>query len=94
MEDFIFEKIEKKKPQRLSNIEHLGLDMIEAGKDKLFSSSKENFLTNHSKGGDFGCDGAYGAALIKTGQTEQKLGQIERDFIANAGISFIQPLRK
>lgn len=31
VEDFIFEKIEKKKPQRLSNIEHLGLDMIEAG---------------------------------------------------------------
>lgn len=31
VEDFIFEKIEKKKPQRLSNIEYLGLDMIEAG---------------------------------------------------------------
>jgi endophilin-B1 len=49
VEDFIFEKIEKKKPQRLSNIEHLGLDMLEAG-------------------GSFGPDGAYGMALIKTGQ--------------------------
>lgn len=48
VEDFIFEKIEKKKPQRLSNIEHLGLDMLEAG-------------------GSFGPDGAYGMALIKTG---------------------------
>lgn len=75
VEDFIFEKIEKKKPQRLSNIEHLGLDMIEAG-------------------GEFGPDGNYGAALIKTGQTEQKLGQVERDFIANTGMCFIQPLRK
>lgn len=28
-EDFIFEKIEKKKPTRLSNIEYMGLDMIE-----------------------------------------------------------------
>ncbi|XP_031627390.1 endophilin-B1-like isoform X2 [Contarinia nasturtii] len=28
-EDFIFEKIEKKKPTRLSNLEYLGLDMIE-----------------------------------------------------------------
>lgn len=28
-EDFIFEKIEKKKPVRLSNLEYLGLDMIE-----------------------------------------------------------------
>lgn len=29
VEDFIFEKIEKKKPTRLSNLEYLGLDMIE-----------------------------------------------------------------
>lgn len=28
-EDYIFEKIEKKKPTRLSNSEYLGLDMIE-----------------------------------------------------------------
>ncbi|XP_049544130.1 endophilin-B1 isoform X4 [Anopheles darlingi] len=31
VEDFIFEKIEKQKPKRLSNLEYLGLDMIEAG---------------------------------------------------------------
>ncbi|XP_052891988.1 endophilin-B2 isoform X2 [Anopheles moucheti] len=31
MEDFIFEKIEKQKPKRLSNLEYLGLDMIEGG---------------------------------------------------------------
>lgn len=30
-EDFIFEKIEKKKPTRLSNSEYMGLDMIEVG---------------------------------------------------------------
>lgn len=29
VEDYIFEKIEKKKPNRLSNLEYLGLDMIE-----------------------------------------------------------------
>ena len=29
VEDFIYEKIEKKKPNRLSNLEYLGLDMIE-----------------------------------------------------------------
>ncbi|KMY95066.1 endophilin-B1 isoform X3 [Drosophila simulans] len=33
VEDFIFEKIEKSKPKRLSNLEHLALDMIEAGGD-------------------------------------------------------------
>lgn len=31
IEDFIYEKIEKKRPSRLSNLEYLGLDMIEAG---------------------------------------------------------------
>ncbi|XP_067627734.1 endophilin-B1 isoform X2 [Eurosta solidaginis] len=33
IEEFIFDKIEKTKPQRLSNLEHLALDMIEAGGD-------------------------------------------------------------
>ncbi|XP_016975183.1 endophilin-B1 isoform X2 [Drosophila rhopaloa] len=33
VEDFIFDKIEKSKPKRLSNLEHLALDMIEAGGD-------------------------------------------------------------
>jgi endophilin-B len=31
IEDFIYHKIEKKRPSRLSNLEYLGLDMIEAG---------------------------------------------------------------
>lgn len=29
VEDIIFDKIEKKRPQRLSNLEYLGSDMIE-----------------------------------------------------------------
>lgn len=33
VEDFLFDKIEKKKPNRLSNLEYLGIDMIEAGND-------------------------------------------------------------
>lgn len=75
VEDFIYERIEKKRPARLSNIEYLGLDMIEAGNE-------------------FGPGTAYGTALIKVGQYEQKLGQAERDFIGSAGICFTQPLRK
>lgn len=35
-----------------------------------------------------------GSALIKVGQCEQKLGQIERDFIGIAANCYIQPLRK
>lgn len=75
VEDFIFEKIDKQKPTRLSNMEYLGLDMIEAG-------------------GEFGQDGPYGKALIKTGQAEQKLGHIERDFINASATCFTQPLRR
>lgn len=75
IEDFIYDKIEKKRPSRLSNLEYLGLDMIESGNE-------------------FGPGTAYGTALIKVGQYEQKLGQTERDFIGSAGICFTQPLRK
>ncbi|XP_049822807.1 endophilin-B1 isoform X2 [Aethina tumida] len=75
IEDYIYEKIEKKRPSRLSNLEYLGLDMIEAGSV-------------------YGPGTAYGSALIKVGQWEQKLGQNERDFIGSAGMCFTQPLRK
>jgi len=75
VEDFIFEKIDKQRPARLSNLEYLGLDMIEAG-------------------GEFGQDGPYGKALIKSGQAQQKLGQTEREFINAAASCFMQPLKK
>ncbi|KAL6259781.1 endophilin-B1 isoform X2 [Pogonomyrmex barbatus] len=75
IEDFFYEKIDKKKPNRLSNLEYVGTDMIEAGND-------------------FGPGIAYGSALIKVGQCQQKLGQIERDFIGTAANCYIQPLRK
>ncbi|XP_074025273.1 SH3 domain containing GRB2 like, endophilin-B isoform X1 [Leptinotarsa decemlineata] len=75
IEDFVYEKIEKQRPARLSNLEYLGVDMVEAG----------NAL---------GPGTAYGSALIKVGQWEQKLGQNERDFIGSAGMCFTQPLRR
>ncbi|KAF6214214.1 hypothetical protein GE061_008953 [Apolygus lucorum] len=75
VEDFVFEKIEKKKPNRLSNLEYLGQDMIDAGND-------------------YGPGTPYGAALLKVGQTEQKLGRVEREFITNANTCFLTPLRK
>ncbi|XP_039302228.1 endophilin-B1 isoform X4 [Solenopsis invicta] len=75
IEDFFFEKIDKRRPNRLSNLEYVGTDMIEAGND-------------------FGPGIAYGSALIKVGQCQQRLGQIERDFIGTAANCYIQPLRK
>lgn len=36
----------------------------------------------------------YGSALIKCGQTQLKMGQIEREFAAKADRDFIRPLKK
>ncbi|KAK7071806.1 Endophilin-B1, partial [Halocaridina rubra] len=33
VEDMLFEKIEKRRPNRLSNLEYLGLDMVQAGNE-------------------------------------------------------------
>lgn len=46
MEDYLFEKIDKKKPNRLSNLEWLGQDMISAG--NVFGPSTS--YGNHSIG--------------------------------------------
>lgn len=75
VEDFLFDKIDKKRPNRLSNLEYLGLDMIDAGNE-------------------YGPGTAYGSALLKVGQCEQKLGTTQRDFIAAANHSMIVPFRK
>lgn len=96
-EDFIFEKIEKKKPTRLSNIEYMGLDMIEVLFRfyccAIFHKQFVCFLLSQA-GGEFGQDGPYGSALLKVGQAEQKIGQCEREFISSADLCFVQPLRK
>lgn len=52
------------------------------------------FVLLWQAGGEFGQEGQYGSALIKVGQTEQKLGQTERDFTNSAENCFIQPLRR
>lgn len=36
----------------------------------------------------------YGSALIKCGQTQLKVGQIEREFASKADTDFIKPLKK
>lgn len=36
----------------------------------------------------------YGSALIKCGQTQLKIGQIEREFAAKADNDFIKPFKK
>lgn len=36
----------------------------------------------------------YGSALIKCGQTQLKLGQVEREYASKADRDFIRPLKK
>jgi len=74
MEDFVWDKLDKKKRERATNHDILGQYMIDAGNE-------------------FGPGTSYGNALIKVGQTQQRMGQAERDFIESAGNSFIQPLK-
>ena len=59
---------------RLTNLEYLGTDMIEAGNE-------------------FGAGSPYGSALIRVGQTEQALGEIEKDYIKSSHSSFCGPLQ-
>lgn len=75
VEDFLFEKLDRKPRDRLSNLELLGMDLIEAGND-------------------FGAGTPYGSSLIKVGHAQQKLGNVEREFVQKSAQNFIQPLRK
>jgi len=63
------------KNERLTNLEYLGNDMIEAGNE-------------------FGAATPYGSALIRVGQTEQKLGMIEKDYIRGMNEGLISPLQR
>jgi endophilin-B len=44
-------------------------------------------------GNDFGPGTSYGSALVKCGQTQQKLGQAKRDFIQATTNNFLQQLK-
>jgi len=63
------------KNERLTNLEYLGNDMIEAGNE-------------------FGSTTPYGSALIRVGQTEKKLGIIEKEFIRSGNEGMIAPLQR
>ena len=45
-------------------------------------------------GVEFGSGTVYGNALIKVGQTQQKLGKSEKEFVSSAYKGFAQPLKK
>jgi len=63
------------KNERLTNLEYLGNDMIEAGNE-------------------FGTGTPYGTSLIRVGQTEQKLGLLEKDYIRSGNEGLIAPLQR
>jgi len=63
------------KNERMSNLEYLGSDMIEAGNE-------------------FGTTSPYGAALIRVGQTEKKLGLLEKEYIRAGNEGMVSPLTR
>lgn len=95
LEDFVYEKIEKQRPSRLSNLEYLGTLHYNPSQNQLYNQYHcYKGLDMVEAGTCLGPGTPYGTALIKVGQWEQKLGQTERDFVGSAGMCFTQPLKK
>ncbi|XP_051866659.1 endophilin-B1-like isoform X2 [Pristis pectinata] len=74
IEEFVYEKLDRKAPSRINNFEQLGQYMLDAGND-------------------FGPGTAYGSALIKCGETENRIGAAERELIHTSAVNFLTPLR-
>ena len=96
VEDFLMDKIDRRRAMRLSNLDYLGVDMVEAGNDlgpgtlygMLFydtgwQSETMNYLSTTT-----------GSTLLKVGLSQQKLGTLERDFASSASQAFGDPLKK
>ncbi|XP_055533555.1 endophilin-B1 isoform X4 [Wyeomyia smithii] len=81
-------------PNPANRVEDFIFERMEKAKPKRLGNLEYLGLDMIEGGGEFGQDGAYGSALIKVGQAQQKLGSCERDFIGSAGMCFIQPLKK
>lgn len=74
IEEFVYEKLDRKVPSRINNSEQLGQYMLDAGNE-------------------FGPGTAYGSALIKCGENENRIGAAERELIHTAAVNFLSPLR-
>ncbi|XP_069795208.1 endophilin-B1-like isoform X7 [Narcine bancroftii] len=74
IEEFVYEKLDRKAPSRINNFEQLAQYMLDAGND-------------------FGPGTAYGSALIKCGETENRIGAAERELIHTSAVNFLAPLR-
>ncbi|XP_013400161.1 endophilin-B1 isoform X2 [Lingula anatina] len=74
VEDFLYDKLDRKKRERQNNLERLGQFMVDAGND-------------------FGPGTSYGNSLVKCGQTQQRLGQAEKDFVSTSANNFLTPLK-
>ncbi|XP_078264303.1 endophilin-B1-like isoform X3 [Rhinoraja longicauda] len=74
IEEFVYEKLDRRAPSRINNSEQLGQYMLDAGND-------------------FGPGTAYGSALIKCGENENRIGAAEKELIHTAAVNFLSPLR-
>lgn len=83
--------------KRQTNLEYMGQDMIEAGNEfgagtpygKKLNRTKINTAKSH-----FVYDSKTGSALIRVGQTEQALGEIEHEYIRGGHESMMGPLQR
>ncbi|GAU97768.1 hypothetical protein RvY_09006-2 [Ramazzottius varieornatus] len=75
MEEFMYEKLEKRLRQRATPMTELASTLKEAGND-------------------FGPQTPYGSALIRVGDYEHRLAQVELEFVSNTADNFLTPLRR
>jgi len=78
MEDFMYEKVDGKKKERLSPADDLSKNLKEASLALAADSS---------------CNSSYAAAMQKFGEAEESLGQAERIFVQSSFSAILEPLK-
>jgi len=85
-------------PNPAARAETLFFDNVPVDKIGIKNERLTNFeyLGNDmiEAGNEFGVGTAYGSALIRVGQTQQRLGQIEKEYIQNGNHGIIAPLER
>uniref|UniRef100_A0A915JI25 BAR domain-containing protein n=1 Tax=Romanomermis culicivorax TaxID=13658 RepID=A0A915JI25_ROMCU len=93
VEDYLYEKLELRKENRMNNLELLGQAMTEAGNE--FSAGTAYgihiFVLSVYVATSLKC---LGSALLKVGATQYRLGAAERDFLQTSAANVLTPLKR
>ncbi|XP_067261628.1 endophilin-B2b isoform X2 [Chanodichthys erythropterus] len=92
IEEFFYEKLDRKIPSRITNAELLGQYMQDAAKDFGPGTPYGMLCLMHDLAyGTIEC--LPGSTLITVGDFQKRLGGAEREFLQTSAINFLTPLR-